>query len=321
MAHQTPDQAAYRKGFSTEDHLLTVSLLIEKSWEFNQPLWIALVGFEKAFDTVDHSALWQVLLDQGVPSHYVNLLVALYQNQTAHVQAGAQSKVFCISRGAKQGDPIRALLFIAIMQACFSKLHLRWEGLNAKRSGVKYGMDFPSGQLTNLRFADDVVLVAQQRSDIRKMLHDLNFACGRYGLKIHLGKTKVLTWSALVHGAPFVCLGIDRVEILAEFESEWYLGRKWSFESCMETEFANRISAGWAAFHKHKGELCNKFYRFQDRARLFEAVVTPAVLYGSATWALTQKQETKLTTVRRRMLRFVFRVFRPKQDGQLQDWI
>lgn len=207
------------------------------------------------------------------------------------------------------------------MQACFSKLHLRWEGLNVKRFGTKYGMDFPKGQLTNLRFADDVILVAQQRSDIKKMLHDLDVVSSQYGLKIHLGKTKVLTWSALVCGAPYVCLGTDRVAILAEFESERYLGRKLSFACCMDTEFANRISAGWAAFHKHKAELCNKFYRIQDRARLFEAVVTPAVLYGSATWALTRGQEKKLTTVRRKMLRFVFQIFQHRQDGELQDWI
>ena len=35
MPFQSIDQAAYRKGFSTEDHLLTVSKLIEKAREFN----------------------------------------------------------------------------------------------------------------------------------------------------------------------------------------------------------------------------------------------------------------------------------------------
>jgi len=48
MMHQSVDQAAYRKGFSTDDHLLTISTLIEKSYEFNHPLWIALVDFRKS---------------------------------------------------------------------------------------------------------------------------------------------------------------------------------------------------------------------------------------------------------------------------------
>ncbi len=74
---QSVDQAAYRKGFSVDDHLLTVSKLIEKSHEFNHPLWIALVDFEKAFDTIDHPTLWKVLQTQGVPSHYVALLQSI----------------------------------------------------------------------------------------------------------------------------------------------------------------------------------------------------------------------------------------------------
>ena len=323
MMHQSVDQAAYRKGFSTDDHLLTVSTLIEKSYEFNHPLWIALVDFEKAFDTVDHPTLWKVLQEQGVPNHYIALLQSLYQGQIAYVKADVKSRSFSISRGVKQGDPISALLFIAVMQDCFGKLQSRWQDLNEKRSGVKYGIRLARGQLTNLRFADDVILVAQQRADIRKMLVDLQTFSRKYRLKIHLGKTKVMTWNALVCGSPFVLLGGDRVEILEETCSERYLGRKLCFSSSMETELNNRIAAGWATFHKHKGELCNKFYRLEDRVRLFESTVTPTVLYASATWALTQCMERKLITARRRMLRYVFRIHRKRQDqdNELENWV
>ena len=91
----------------------------------------------------------------------------------------------------------------------------------------------------------------------------------------------------------------------------------------MEAELNNRIAAGWATFHKHKGELCNKFYRLEDRVKLSEPTVTPTVLYGSATWALTQVMERKLITARHRMLRYVFRILRQRQDqdGELENWV
>ena len=54
MRHQSVDQAAYRKGFSTEDHLLTVTMLIEKSYENYFPVWLGIV------------ALWEVLRKQGI---------------------------------------------------------------------------------------------------------------------------------------------------------------------------------------------------------------------------------------------------------------
>ena len=55
------DQAAYRPGYSTEDHLLTIALLTEPCEEWNQDLWLGLVDFEKAFDTVEHQSLFEVL--------------------------------------------------------------------------------------------------------------------------------------------------------------------------------------------------------------------------------------------------------------------
>ena len=116
---QTVEQAAYRKGFSTDDHMLTVTLLIEKACEHNSPLWIGLVGFLKAFDTVEHCSLWEVLRQQNVHQHYINLLRCLYSDQVAYVQAGAKSRTISLARGVKQGDPISSLLFIAVMQACF----------------------------------------------------------------------------------------------------------------------------------------------------------------------------------------------------------
>ena len=66
IGQQSADQAAYRHGFSTEDHLLTTVLVMERTAEWSQELWMGLVDFEKAFDTVEHETLWQALLEQGV---------------------------------------------------------------------------------------------------------------------------------------------------------------------------------------------------------------------------------------------------------------
>ena len=51
MPQQSTDQAAYRAGYSTEDHLLTVTLITELCSEWRSELWLGLIDFEKAFDT------------------------------------------------------------------------------------------------------------------------------------------------------------------------------------------------------------------------------------------------------------------------------
>ena len=129
---------------------------------------MCLVDFEKAFDTVEHEPLWQVLEEQGVHPAYVHLLKTLYKEQSATVTAGCKSRSFKLERGVKQGDPISALLFIVVMEAIFRKLKSRWRSLNVKRKSHYHGVvvDDPDDPLTNLRFADDVLLFSTCRADI-----------------------------------------------------------------------------------------------------------------------------------------------------------
>ena len=124
------DQAAYRQGFSTEDHLLASSLLLERCSEWNQTVWLALVDFEKAFDTVEHAPLWQALETLGVQSEYIDVLKVLYCKQTCMVSAGVSSRLFDLKRGVKQGDPVSSFLFVAVMEVAFRRLKDRWNQWN-----------------------------------------------------------------------------------------------------------------------------------------------------------------------------------------------
>ena len=99
MSQQSSDQAAYRAGYSTEDHLLTVTLMTELCSEWRSELWLGLIDFEKAFDTVEHDVLWEVLKDQGLHSDYIDIIKRLYDGQTAYVQARAASRRFPLLRG------------------------------------------------------------------------------------------------------------------------------------------------------------------------------------------------------------------------------
>ena len=47
---------------------LCITMIHEKSKEWNVPVWFAAVDFKKAFDTVNHKYLWLALADAGVPA-------------------------------------------------------------------------------------------------------------------------------------------------------------------------------------------------------------------------------------------------------------
>ena len=62
-------------------------------------------------------------------------------------------------------------------------LNAKWE---RKRWGLRVGN--AHGPLTNLRFADDLLLVGRSRQQVAKMLQDLLEGSSASGLKIHYGK-------------------------------------------------------------------------------------------------------------------------------------
>ena len=312
---QSIDQAAYRKGFSTEDHLLTLTLLLEASSEWNAEVWLGLIDFEKAFDTIEHEPLWKALAEQGVEKQYINILKQIYRHQTATVKAGVESREFSITRGVRQGDPISSLLFTAVMESIFRSLKQRWRHLNSRRSGTYYGVviDDPADPLTNLLFADDVVLVATCQKDISKMIVDLDKNAAKFGLKIHMGKTAVLTNASRSRPNTIKC-GQAVVKVLLQDDAEKYLGRKISIDLFHETEIANRIAAGWCAFWKLKDVLCNRRLSLKDRFRLFESCVSPGVLYACGTWTLTVDLSLQIQAAQRKMLRWLVGLRRETEE-------
>ena len=44
---QTCDQAGFRSGYSCDDHLFAITMMIEISLEWNQPLWVAAIDFKR----------------------------------------------------------------------------------------------------------------------------------------------------------------------------------------------------------------------------------------------------------------------------------
>ncbi|KAK6742852.1 hypothetical protein RB195_010238 [Necator americanus] len=79
------EQAGFRKGFSTIDHIHTVSKLIEVSREYKMPLCLTFVDLKKAFDSLEKEVVVEALDNQGVPTQYIKVLRELYSNFTTEI--------------------------------------------------------------------------------------------------------------------------------------------------------------------------------------------------------------------------------------------
>ena len=187
---QAEDQAGFRKIYQTTDHLATYRLIEQKCHEWGIKMWTATVDFTKAFDSISHKSIWEALKSCNVDHEYVSLLRKIYRDQKASVQTDEESNIFDIQKGSKQGDPMSSLLFNTVLQYSLKDEIQRWQ--KKKGMGI-YLSDHDRDCLTNLRFADDVMLFATSKEQIRKMMCEFKKATEKVGLRIHPDKTKILS--------------------------------------------------------------------------------------------------------------------------------
>ena len=100
----TDVQAGFRKGRGTRDQITNISWIIKKAREFQKNIYFCFIGYAKVLDCVDHSKLWKILKEMGIPDHLTYLLRNLYSGQDATVRTG-HGTIDCyqIGKGACQG--------------------------------------------------------------------------------------------------------------------------------------------------------------------------------------------------------------------------
>ena len=87
--HELPDvQAEFRKGRGTRDQVADTCWIIEKAREIQKNIYFCFIDYAKAFDSVDHNKLWEILKEMGIPDHLICLLRNLYVGQEATVKTG-----------------------------------------------------------------------------------------------------------------------------------------------------------------------------------------------------------------------------------------
>ena len=102
----------------------------------------------------------EALKSCNIDHDYISLLRKIFRDQKASVQTDEESNIFDIQKGSKQGDPMSSLLFNTVLQYSLKDDIQRWQ--KKKGMGI-YLSDNDHDGLTNLRFADDVVLCASPK--------------------------------------------------------------------------------------------------------------------------------------------------------------
>ena len=127
MNHELPDaQASFRKGRGTRDQIANIHWIIKKVREFQKNIYFCFIDYAKAFDCVDHSKLWKILKEMGIPDHLTCLLRNLYAGQEATVRTGhGTMDWFKIGKGICQGCMLSHPAYLSYMQSTSCEM-LNW---------------------------------------------------------------------------------------------------------------------------------------------------------------------------------------------------
>jgi hypothetical protein len=219
----------------------------------------------------------------------------MYSNQSGHLQGARR---FLINRGVKQGDIISPLLFN-------SALELAMKSWMAKIGQA--GIELDGGRrLTNIRYADDIMVYATSLGELTMMLEMLTVELRIIGLELNQKKTKILT-TVPMQQATVVEVAGEFVDILYGQAVHKYLGRKLPGQLSQRgrVELSHRFQNAWWKFNEHRDTLLDQDISVASRLKLFEAVVTPTVLFGLSSCPLTKQQVQSIDALQRRMLRSI----------------
>ena len=131
----------------------------ERAIEKQKDIYVCFIDYSKAFDTVRHEPLIDLLKAIDVDSHYVQLLANLYWKLKTEVHHNGEiSEWMSIKQGVRQGCVSSPHLFAMYTEMIMISLE--------DKGGFRIG----ARVINNLRYADDTVILAKTEHELQHLM-------------------------------------------------------------------------------------------------------------------------------------------------------
>ena len=301
------EQAGFRRERSCCDQIATLRIIVEQSYVWNTQLYLVFVDFEKAFDSIDRNVLWKLLQGYGLPVKIINMIRLFYEGfQASVLHDGDLTDSFGMGTGVRQGCLLSPLLFLVALDWVTRKA---FDG----GTGIQWTL---SEKLEDLDFADDLVLMSQKISDMRKKVEKLEDYAKKVGLKINSGKTKEMRIRPKGNVGDVQCNG-EPLECVEKFT---YLGSEVTPTGGTEEDIASRCRKAQGAFTILRPLWRSKQISMNTKIRIFNSNVKTVLLYGCETWRTNQKSIGKLQSFINRRLRYIMGIWWPRKISNKELW-
>nr|CAD39801.2 OSJNBa0071G03.15 [Oryza sativa Japonica Group]CAD40206.2 OSJNBa0019J05.4 [Oryza sativa Japonica Group] len=150
---------------------------------------ILKLDFEKAFDTIEHTAILSVMQSMGFPQKWLNWVQMVFSSaSTAVLLNGVPGNSFTCKRGVRQGDPLSPLIYVLGAELLQRIVNRAFNlGLISKPINANDGSGFPI-----IQYADDtLILLKTSQKEIFCFKALLNMFALSTGLKVNYAKSSL----------------------------------------------------------------------------------------------------------------------------------
>ena len=150
---------------------------------------------------------------------------------------------------------------------------MRNPGLEEAQAGIKIA----GTNINNLRYADDIILVAESEEELNSLLMKVKEEREKVGLKRNIQKMKIMASS------PITSWQIDgeRAETVADFS---FGGSKITADGDCSHEIKRRLLLGRKVMTNLDSTFKSRDITLPTKVCLVKAMVFPVVMYGCESW-------------------------------------
>ena len=178
------DQVGYINGRYMGTNIRTIADVLNHCKNTtNEQALIAMLDFEKAFDSVKWSFMYQCLKKFNFGSSFISWVKTIYTDiESCVTNNGFSSNFFKLNRGIRQGCCLSALLFIIVAEVL---------AINLRCNSSIHGILIEKHEFKICQLADDTMLFLKDICSLKAALSLLQDFSIISGLKLNKSKTEV----------------------------------------------------------------------------------------------------------------------------------
>ena len=154
----------YKLGLEKADQIANIHWIREKEREFQKNIYFCFIDYTMEIRTYlwSHNKLWKILKEMRIWDHCTCLLRNLYTGQEAKVRIRhGTMDWFQTGKGVCQG---------CILSPCLFNFYAEYIMQNAGLDESQAGLQIARGNINNLRYADNIILMAESEEELKSLL-------------------------------------------------------------------------------------------------------------------------------------------------------